>query len=111
MTKLKIAAALALAMTVSVAATAQSALQPAAPSHSPVGPNIVGQWLYNEQGDTIGSVRSLADGGQTAVLMIGNYLRPGSYETRVSANNLSIVNDKVRLQSGTLLAINTPPRR
>lgn len=111
MKTLQITAALVLVMSVSAAAVAQQALPPATPGHSPVGANAIGQWLYNQHGDTIGSVRSLANGGQTAVLMIGNYLRPGSYEARTSTNNLSVINGKVTLQSDTVLASNTESTR
>lgn len=111
MKNMQIVALLALALSVSVGAYAQPALPLAGPSHTAVGVNAVGHWLYNEQGDTIGSVRRLTDGDQTAVLMIGNYLRPGSYETRVPASNLSIVNEKVILKSETVLALSNPSHR
>jgi len=97
--------AAALALSVGTGAMAQST------SPNQVAGNSVGRWLHDPQGDTIGSVRSLADGGSTAVIMIGSYFRPGSHEARVPARMLSIVDGKVTLQAETVQALNAMPGR
>ncbi len=105
---LSLAAALALSLNFGAMAQSNPADRTATPS---VAANAVGRWLYDPQGDTIGSVRGLADGGSTAVLMIGSYFRPGSHEARVPARMLSIVDGKVTLQSETVEALNATSRR
>lgn len=70
----------------------------------------VGHWLYNPQGHTIGSVRTLADGGRSAVLMIGSYFEPGSHEMTFSSRRLSVVDGRVTLQTEAVEALNTPAR-
>ena len=89
------------------AAQAQSALgrvpyEFASPS---VAADSVGKWLYDSQGNTIGSVRSVEDGGRTAVIMVGSYFRPGSYEARVPARAISIANGKATLQNEVVQAL------
>ena len=73
--------------------------------------SAVGRWLYDLQGNTIGSVRSLTDDGRTAVIMVGSYFQQGSHEARVPSADLSIVDGKVTLQAGTVQALNTVSRR
>ena len=99
-----------LAFSISFGAIAQSNLadRTATPS---VAASAVGHWLHSPQGDTIGSVRGLADGGSTAVIMIGSYFRPGSHEARVPARMLSIVDGKVMLQAETVEALNATSSR
>jgi hypothetical protein len=90
------------------AAQAQAALSQAPyGSESSVASEAVGRWLYDAQGNTIGSVRGVEDGGRTAVIMVGSYFRPGSYEARVPARAITIVNGKVTLQEETVQALNT----
>jgi len=69
--------------------------------------SAVGRWLYDLQGNTIGSVRSLSDDGRTAVIMVGSYFQPGSHLTSVPASSLSVVNGKVTLRNDTVQALNT----
>ena len=78
---------------------------------SSVAASTVGHWLHDPQGNTIGSVRWLADGGRTAVIMVGSYFEPGSHEARVPAGALSVVNGKATLQTQTIEALNTTPRQ
>ncbi len=94
----------AAAQVASIPATNQAAVNSTASS-------AVGHWVYNQQGDKIGSVRSLTDNGETAVIMVGSYFQPGSHEARISANALSIVNGNVTLRNDTLQALNTVSRR
>ncbi len=51
---------------------------------------MVGRWLYDPQGNTIGSVRALTDRGRTAVVMLGSYFQPGSHEIRVPACEITV---------------------
>ncbi len=102
-----VAAALALSVSGAVMAQATACVaaeQAAAPS---AAASAVGQWLHDLQGNTIGSVRGLADGGRTAVIMVGSYFTPGSREATVPARAISIVNGKVTLQTETVEALNT----
>jgi len=83
------------------------AADPAALSAS-AAQQAVGHWLHDAQGNTIGSVRALADGGRSAVLMLGSYFQPGSHEITVPTRRLSIVDGKAVLQTETVAALNTP---
>ncbi len=97
-------ATLSLALAASAGAIAQTAAIPGAdPS---VAASTVGRWLHDSQGNIIGSVRSLTDGGRTAVVMVGSYFRPGSHEARMPAANLSVVDGKVTLLSESAAALN-----
>ena len=72
--------------------------------------NLTGRWLYDAQGNAIGSVRALTPDGRAAEIMVGSYFRPGSYATTVPAGALSIVDGKVMLRPETVQALNTVPR-
>ncbi len=102
--------AAALALSISGGAMAQNAaISPSADSRAGApfaAATAVGRWLHDPRGNIIGSVRALADDGRIAVIMVGSYFEPGSYETRVPARALSIVNGKVTLQSETVEALN-----
>ena len=76
---------------------------------SPDAP-AVGYWLHDPQGNTIGSVRDLADNGRIAVLMIGSYYEPGSHEIRVPASALSLAGNRVTLRHDIVEAMNVPGR-
>jgi hypothetical protein len=67
----------------------------------------VGRWLYDLKGNKIGSIRSLSEDGQTAVVMVGSYFQPGSHLTAVPTNALSVVDGKVTLRNETVQALNT----
>lgn len=67
----------------------------------------VGRWLHDAQGNTIGSVRALADDGHSAVVMLGSYFRPGNHAVTVPARQLVLVDGKVTLRGETALAMNT----
>ena len=109
MKTLSLAAAAFLAL--AGAAAAQPVPNPAAAPASTAAPAlVVGRWLHDAQGNTIGSVRALADGGQSAVVMLGAYFQPGSHEVTVPARRLSVVDGKVTLQTETALALNAPAR-
>lgn len=97
----------ALVLSISSGAMAQGAADPVAgQAASPTAAaSAVGHWLHDPQGNTIGSVRGLTDGGRTAVVMVGSYFRPGSYEARIPASALSIVDGKVTLRTETVQAL------
>ena len=72
--------------------------------------NLTGRWLYDAQGNAIGSVRALTPDGRAAEIMVGFYFRPGSHATTVPAGALSIVDGKVMLRPETVQALNTVTR-
>jgi len=76
-----------------------------------IAASAVGHWLYDQQGNKIGSVRSLTDGGRTAVIMVGTYFESGSRDVRVPASTLSIVHGQVMLRPETVAALNAPTQR
>lgn len=78
---------------------------------SPLASSAVGHWLYNSQGEIIGSVRSMTDDGATAVIMVGSYFQPGSHEARVSSSMLSVTGGKLTLKPASVEALNTAARR
>lgn len=80
----------------------------AGPASASVAAQAVGHWLHDAQGNTIGSVRALTDGGRSAVIMLGSYFRPGSHAVTVPVGQLVLVDGKVTLRSETALAMNTP---
>jgi hypothetical protein len=102
--------AVALALTIGGGAISGQAMAQTAAS-SPFSASAVGDWLYNAQGNKIGSVRRLTDGGRTVVVMIGFYFSAdGIYEARVPSSALSMVGGKATLQPATFQALNAAPR-
>ena len=93
----------ALAQPAASRATSQAAVYSAASS-------VVGRWLYDLKGNRIGSVRSLADGGRTAVIMVGSYFQDGSHEARVPASALSTLNGKAVLHDDAVQSLNLASR-
>jgi hypothetical protein len=71
----------------------------------------VGHWLYDAQGNKVGSIRSLSADGRTASIMVGSYGQPGSHEARLLASTLSMVNGRPTLRAGTVEALNTAAQR
>ena len=98
----------ALALSISSGAMAQNAADSAdSQAGTPfAAATAVGRWLHDPQGNIIGSVRALADGGRIAVIMVGSYFEPGSHEARVPARTLSLVDGKIILQAKTVEALN-----
>lgn len=90
----------AMALSVTGAAMAQAPAEP-------VASKVVGRWLYDQKGNKIGSVRSLSDDGQTAVIMTGSYFQPGSHEATISVAALSVVSGHVTLRTGVAEALNS----
>ena len=105
--------AASLAFSLGGAAMAQTAVGPVshqAPEYS-IATSSVGRWLYDIQGNKLGSVRKLTDDGRTAVIMVGSYFQPGSHEARIPASELTIVDGKTTLRADTVQALNTVSRR
>ncbi len=104
--------AASLAFSFGGAAVAQTAVYPATDQAAvySTASSSVGRWLYDLQGNKIGSVRSLADNGRTAVIMVGSYFQEGSHEARIPVSALSVVNGKTTLHSETVEALNVPHR-
>jgi hypothetical protein len=103
---LSLAASLALAL--GGAALAQSSTGPVTqPLAASTASSAVGHWLYDTRGNIIGSVRSLTNEGQTAVIMVGSYFQPGSHLDTVRASSLTMVDGKVMLKNETVQALNT----
>ncbi len=105
--------AASLAFSVGGAALAQTAAYPTTDQAAvySIAASSVGRWVYDLQGNKIGSVRSLTDDGRTAVIMVGSYFQPGGHEARIPASALSMVNGKATLRGETVEALNTVPRR
>ena len=105
--------AASLVLSISGGAMAQAAANPDANQATApaLASSIVGRWIYDSQGQIIGSVRSLTDDGRTAVVMVGSYLQQGSHEARISSSMLSVIGGKVTLQPGTAEALNIASRR
>ena len=92
------------------AGSAQAQQSPGAVSDVPTAAQAVGRWLYDAQGNTVGSVRGLADDERSVVIVLGADFQPGSHAVTVPARQLALVDGKVTLQSGTALALNTLSR-
>lgn len=102
--------AVVLALSIGGTAVDGAAVAQTAPSSS-FAASAVGGWLYDFQGNRIGSIRRLTDGGRTVVIMIGFYFTfDGIYEARVPSSALSMVDGKATLQPATLQALNAAPR-
>jgi len=101
--------AAALAFSVGGAAMAQAPVGPVSPYAAASSP--IGRWLYDLQGNKVGSVRRLSDDGLTAVVMVGSYFQPGSHEAAVPVAALSVVNGNITLRTGTVEALNTVSRK
>lgn len=103
----------ALALVAATAGTGALAQTPtsAAPPRCANPTAAVGRWLHDPQGNTIGSVRALADGGRSAVIMIGSYFEPESHEAVVPACEISLADGKVTLRREITEALNAPSRQ
>jgi len=101
--------AASLVLSVSSAAIAQAPVGPVSPYA--VASSSVGRWLYDIQGNKIGSVRRLSGDGRTVEIMVGSYFQAGSHAATVPATALSIVDGNVTLRTGTAEALNTVSRR
>lgn len=101
--------AASLAFSISGAAMAQAPVSPVSPYT--VASSAVGRWLYDLQGNKIGSVRRLSSDGRTVEIMVGSYFQSGSHAATVPAAALSIVDGNVTLRTGTAEALNTVSRK
>jgi hypothetical protein len=101
--------AASLALSVGGAAIAQASVGPVSPYA--VASSAVGRWLYDLQGNKIGSVRRLSGDGRTVEIMVGSYFQAGSHAATVPATALFFVDGNVTLRAGTVEALNTVPRK
>jgi len=101
--------AAALALSAGGAAMAQAPVSPISPYA--VASSPVGRWLYDLQGNKIGSVRRLSGDGLTAVIMVGSYFQIGSHEAVVPVTALPVVNGNVTLRTETVEALNAVSRK
>ncbi len=99
--------AASLALSIGGAAMAQGPVGPVSPYA--VASSAVGRWIYDLQGNKIGSVRRLSGDGRTAEIMVGSYFQPGSHEATVPVSALSVVHGNVTLRNQTAEASNTVP--
>ena len=104
--------AASLLLSVGNGAMAQTAVSPGAHQAmvSSIPSSAVGRWLYDSQGNVIGSVRSLTDDGATAVIMVGSYFQPGSHEARIPSSMLSVTGGKLTLRPASIEALNIAAR-
>lgn len=103
------------ALALVVASAGPGALAQAPPGVAPAGcatEAAVGHWLRDPQGAKIGSVRALADGGRSVVIMVGAYFDPGSHEAVVPACAITMAADgRVTLRREAVEALNAPSSR
>ena len=65
---------------------------------SPSIESAVGNWLYDVNGELVGSVYAVADSGRTVVLQVGSYLTPGRHLVSVPVADVTIMNGRATLQ-------------
>lgn len=107
----RVLGALALAAA-SAGSGAMAQVPPGAASLGCATEAAVGRWLHDPQGAKIGSVRALADGGRSAVVMVGSYFQPGSHEAVVPACQIAAAADgRLTLRREAVEALNVPPSR
>ena len=91
-------------LSLGLGACAQAASEPAADRVAAA--HAVGHWLHDAKGDIIGSVRSLDDGGRTAIIMVGSYYQDGSHEAKIPARAVSLMDGRATLDAKTWEALN-----
>ena len=102
----------ALALVTALAGSGAAAQTPGVASSGCATEAAVGRWLRDAHGAKIGSVRALADGGRSAVIMVGAYFDPGSHEAVVPACAITMAADgRVMLRREAVEALNAPPAR
>ena len=67
--------------------------------------SAVGNWLYDANGELVGSVYGVADGGRTVIAQWGSYLTPGRHLVSVPAADFAMVGDHVMLRTLTANAL------
>jgi hypothetical protein len=71
--------------------------------------SVVGNWLYDANGQLVGSVYAVADGGRTVVVQYGSYLTPGRHLVSLPAADLALVSGHATLRTLTANALATAP--
>ncbi len=91
-----------------LAATPTLAQQlPAMGPSSVTAATLVGRWLHDTRGGTIGSVKSVSPDGRTATIVLGVYTLDNVRVIQVPASALSVADGKVTLTGETAEALNT----
>jgi hypothetical protein len=93
-------AALLLAATLGGAAPALA--QPVAEFDSP---SVVGNWLHDGNGELVGSVYAVTDGGRTVIAQYGSYLTPGRHLVALPAADVTMVGGHAVLRTLTADAL------
>jgi len=63
--------------------------------------SVVGRWLYDANGDLIGSVYAVTDGGATTIIQYGSYLTPGRKLVAIPSAEVTIVGGRAVLRTLT----------
>ena len=74
---------------------------PTAFAASPSIESAIGNWLYDVNGELVGSVYAVADSGRTVVLQFGSYLTPGRHLVSVPVADVTIMSGRATLQTLT----------
>ena len=93
-----LALAIAAVLGAATPALAQSAAQSA-----------VGKWLYDANGEIVGSVQSVRDDGRTAIVQYGTILTPGNHLVAIPAEDVSMVGGRATLSTMTADALRSHP--
>lgn len=80
-------------------------------SPGPAAASAVGDWLHDDRGEIIGSVKAVTDGGRTAVIALGIYFRDRVRLVEVPAEAISIEGGRAVLRPETLQAVSKSPGR
>lgn len=72
---------------------------------------LVGRWLHDSRGRTIGSVKSVSPDGRTATIVLGVYKLDNVRVIEVPVSTLSVVDGKATLRGETAEALNASPSR
>ncbi|HKM64614.1 MAG TPA: hypothetical protein VJY39_19205 [Acidisphaera sp.] len=71
--------------------------------------SAVGHWLYDSNGELVGSVYAVADGGRTVIVQYGTYLTPGRHLVAVPSADLAEVAGHATLRTMTADALAAAP--
>ncbi len=69
----------------------------------------VGHWLYDVNGDLVGSVYAVTDGGRTVIVQYGTYLTPGRHLVALPAADLAEIAGRATLRTMTADALAVAP--
>jgi hypothetical protein len=96
----------ALVFATALGAAAPALAQPAAEFNPQ---SVVGNWLYDANGELVGSVYAVTDGGRTVIVLYGSYLTPGSHLVSLPAADFAVVGGHATLRTLTADALAASP--